>query len=328
MTLTFCCAGPRAFKLLAAAGLVAVLAPHAAAHAGNLVTPLCPDAQSRKCGIETHFEASGPSGLSLVATAPSRPGTRIGWVSRVRVEHGWRSEVVGWGEVGVDGRAVVEVPKELVGSGVWLAAVPLSDPGPFVWAGGLPGGMGVRVPSVDPVTPMPQPVPRNAVIVTEFMKDPVAVSDARGEWFEVTNTSQHVVNLEGWTLRDEGSNSTVLSGASGAVLVPPFGRIVLGRNADPMENGGVEVDAAYSGFSLGNGADQIVLEAPGGVPVTRVDYGDGPVWPDRPGYSICLSRRAWEHGLHDLPEAWCEAQTVMPSGDHGTPGAANDPCGG
>lgn len=47
---------------------------------------------------------------------------------------------------------------------------------------------------------------RGAVIITEFVPDPDTMSDAAGEWVELTNISASDVDLSGYTLLDDGRN--------------------------------------------------------------------------------------------------------------------------
>ncbi|MEM6676001.1 MAG: lamin tail domain-containing protein [Planctomycetota bacterium] len=197
----------------------------------------------------------------------------------------------------------------------------------FAGARGVTTTASVPLPDQDPAQRGELPPSRGDVIVTEFMKDPAAVSDVRGEWVEVLNRTSATIDLAGWTLRDDGSNNTVLTHPSGSIPVAPGAFAVLAREGDPTQNGGVDVDAVYSGFSLNNGADQIVLEAPGGFIVDRVAYGDGPTWPDESGRSVSLSARAWGRSIATLAVCWCPGETPMPAGDLGTPGAMNDVCG-
>ena len=67
---------------------------------------------------------------------------------------------------------------------------------------------------------------------------------------------------------------------------------------------------------------------PGGHEIDRVEYGDGPAWPDEPGRSVSLSRRAWGSSSAAIPDAWCPGASPMSGGDMGTPGTWNDVCGG
>lgn len=187
----------------------------------------------------------------------------------------------------------------------------------------------IALPPQDPSTALAAPPAPGAILVTEFMKDPAAVSDTRGEWLELENRTGEAIDIEGWTLRDDGSNHTVITATtSGAgVIVPAGGFAVLGRNADMAVNGGVVLDATYTGFTLGNGADQIVLEAPGGHLVDRVDYEDGTGdWPDTAGASVSLSPRFAGTSVAVDGAAWCSGVDPMPAGDFGSPGVRNGEC--
>lgn len=166
------------------------------------------------------------------------------------------------------------------------------------------------------------------VIITEFMKDPAAVTDTKGEWIEVYNAAPWRVNLEGCTLTDDsGSHHVISTGGAGLRFMP--GRyLVLGNNADIATNGGVQVDYTYSGFGLGNAADQIVLSRPNGNVLDRVDYDDGVVWPDSGGRSISLKLSARDQFQNDVGPNWCNSSTPLngSGSDTGTPRADNDPC--
>lgn len=166
------------------------------------------------------------------------------------------------------------------------------------------------------------------VIVTEFMKDPAEVSDTQGEWFELFNAGPHRANLEGWVISDDGSNAHLIFNGGSGLWVLPRKRLVFGRNDDVQVNGGVPVDYVYSGFTLGNSADQIVLSTGVGRLVDRVDYDNGIQWPDSPGMSISLRPGAEDTYFNDDPANWCHSSSfvALSSSDTGTPGEQNDVC--
>ena len=167
--------------------------------------------------------------------------------------------------------------------------------------------------------PDPNPEPGGCgVAITELMYDAKAVSDKDGEWVELQNASDAPVDLQGYTLRDFGSNSWVVGeplpvGAGAAV--------VLCANADMASNGGVACDAEWSGFFLSNAADSVVLESPTGAVVDQVSYQGGAPWPDLPaGVALQLLDPC---GENDAPGGWIPATAVYGQGDLGTPGAPN-----
>jgi hypothetical protein len=159
------------------------------------------------------------------------------------------------------------------------------------------------------------------ITVTEIMQNPDAVYDDDGEWFEVYNKSADAINLNGWTVRDDGTDSFVIDGD---LVVEAGEYAVLGRNGDPAVNGGVEVDYEYGGaMYLGNSADELILEDADLIEVARVEYDGGTNWPDPTGASMNLMNFNWEM---NNPEYWFEASvTTYGDGDFGTPGAKLEP---
>ncbi|HUR29146.1 MAG TPA: lamin tail domain-containing protein [Planctomycetota bacterium] len=218
-----------------------------------------------------------------------------------------------------EGRAVVEVREPVpFGLGVRFRARPAG--GSFLTTGVI------SLPNA-PVQPVVAPQ-RGDVVITEIMKDPSFVADTHGEWFEIQNVSNHVVNIAGWKITDLGTNAhTILNGVQ-AILLAPGQRFVLGNDADPLTNGGVGVNYKYSSFTLGNAADSILLTSRSGLLVDEVDYDDGIFWPDVAGKTLSLHPLANDAVANDDPANWCVGQTMMAAGntDMGTPGLLNDLC--
>ena len=165
-------------------------------------------------------------------------------------------------------------------------------------------------------------------VISEFMKDPTDVTDTHGEWVEITNLNPWRLRIEGWVLSDDGGNHALLGGGPEILRCGPGESIVIGRDADPMTNGGVPVLGEWTGFTLSNGADEIILSTPDGVVVDRVAYDDGVLWPESPGQSLALDPAALDVTLNDDPANWCLSQTVWNGGstDTGTPNAPNTSC--
>lgn len=157
---------------------------------------------------------------------------------------------------------------------------------------------------------------RAGVIIDEIMQNPSAVSDTRGEWFEMFNSSATGVDLFHWRIADLGSNSHVINDH---VSVPGNGYLVLGRRA--ADNGGVTPGYVYGGdISLGNGADELLLFNATGVEMDRVEWDGGPAFPDPTGASMALL----DPGLdNNVGSNWVVSTAAFGAGDLGTPGAAN-----
>ena len=178
--------------------------------------------------------------------------------------------------------------------------------------------------------PLPGPPGPGMVVITEVMKDPAAVADSAGEWIELYNASTSIVNIEGWTLRDNGTDSIVIQNGGNGVFLPSGRYLVLGANGDSLTNGGISVgyDWDWSLFKLDNADDEVVLVAPGNIEVDRIQYDNGFLWPDVTGSSLSLRAGVLSAAANDSGNAWCAASSVISTtnGDHGTPGVGNDTC--
>jgi len=159
------------------------------------------------------------------------------------------------------------------------------------------------------------------LVINEIMQNPAAVSDAAGEWIEITNISDDDISLNGLILKDNGGEQHVISDNS--LIVAPEGNLVLGTNDDFSQNGGVIVDYEYSGFTLSNLLDEVILAHPSGEILDEVYYDNGATFPDQPGRSMMLLSPVLDNSFG---ENWAAADITFGSGDYGTPGEANYPC--
>lgn len=180
------------------------------------------------------------------------------------------------------------------------------------------------------------------VIINEIMINPLNVSDLNGEWIELFNTTDYAINLDGWTIRDLDFDEHVLdpgmTAATGSLIIPARGFVVLGINDNPAFNGGVPVDYEYfaSDFRLDDNVDEVILEDPNNVEIDRVLYGDldgiedgdpGENFPSPNGASIAFTGtliNGLAHYRNDFGENWIPSLTSLPQGDFGTPGLVNN----
>ena len=244
----------------------------------------------------------------------------------------WASAVLALESQGEGGPRRLRLPLVLDGHGAARRTFPEGPGGGWTARFVVPRADGKRAWVSDPMTPplhaAGQLVQRGDLVVSEFMKDPSAVPDSQGEWIELYNTTDRDINIEGWTLSDGKSNNHTLANGKQLIVVPRGGYLVLGNNADPATNGGVKVHHQYSGFTLANGADSIILTSRSGKLVDRVDYDDGIFWPDLSGRSINLHPVSMNAYTNDDARLWCHSTTQLFSGatDTGTPGVFNDVC--
>jgi len=160
------------------------------------------------------------------------------------------------------------------------------------------------------------------IIITEIMQNPSDVSDADGEWFEVYNNGATDVDMNGWTIKDNGTNSHTISSS---FVVPAHGFATLGIKSDQAINGGYTCDYQYSNFTLGNGDDEVILVLPDGVTeVDRVEYDGGAVWPDPTGASMVYTGFPNEDNNDGTKWVWASfRESTYPSAtgtDKGSPG--------
>lgn len=158
------------------------------------------------------------------------------------------------------------------------------------------------------------------LVINEIMQNPSAVYDENGEWFEIYNAGTDTVDLNGFTIKDNGTDSHQITSS---VLLPPFSFSVLGRNVDSTTNGGLSVDYEYSGFTLANGDDEILLIDSYGITVDSVAYDGGAEWPDPTGATMALLDLNFDN---NIGENWVEYDSLTyGDGDYGTPGEENFP---
>ena len=160
------------------------------------------------------------------------------------------------------------------------------------------------------------------ILVTEIMADPVAVTDATGEWFEVYNTSDYDLNLIGWKFKaDDGDSFTVQSNFK----VKAGKHRVMGVEKDESLNGGVSVDSKYNRdkFKLDNDEDSIFIQVDG-TTIFELQYDSS--WPLTPGETLQLDSESYGFSEASQADYWCEGTEDMDGGDLGTPRAENSWC--
>lgn len=159
------------------------------------------------------------------------------------------------------------------------------------------------------------------IVITEIMNNPSAVGDSDGEYVELYNTTDAAIDINGWTISDNGSDSHTIDNG-GELLVPANGYLVLGNNSDSGTNGGITVAYQYSGISMGNSDDEVILTDGDSNVIDEVMYDGGPNYPDPNGASMYLVDPTVDN---TLAIAW-QTSTVAWSGsagDFGSPGAQN-----
>jgi len=161
------------------------------------------------------------------------------------------------------------------------------------------------------------------IIISEIMQNPNAVSDDFGEWFELYNDESIATNIDGWKIKDNGSdNHTIDNG--GTLSIPSKGFIVLGNNSNSGTNGGLNVDYEYSSFTLANGDDEIILTQPDDTEIDRVEYDGGTNWPDPTGASMYYAGTALQDNNDGSKWSVSTIAWTGSDGDFGSPGDAGE----
>ncbi|MEL6345891.1 MAG: lamin tail domain-containing protein [Myxococcota bacterium] len=156
------------------------------------------------------------------------------------------------------------------------------------------------------------------VIITELMIAPSAVTWYRGQWFELTNTTDDDIELKGLEVSNHLGESVTVSAS---LTVEAGEAVVFAVRDDIRINGGVLVDRRYSLLDLSlkarNGALTLSMDG------DEIDHVSWSVAPS--GASWQLSPEAFD-GDGEGFGAWCESIARFGDGDYGSPGATNDGC--
>ena len=108
-------------------------------------------------------------------------------------------------------------------------------------------------------------MPISDLLISEVMVNPAALSDARGEWFELLNPTTEEINLREITIGDDGRDRHRIESD---LLILPGEYLTLARYFDP----GFIPDYVYDDFILSNSEDEIVFNA-GTSELLRFEYG-------------------------------------------------------
>ena len=176
------------------------------------------------------------------------------------------------------------------------------------------------------ITPNGPALSAGDLVVTEIMYNPYAagtIADTAGEWFEIYNTTDKSIDLGGVVIHDAGKDQFVVPAGN---LIGAKSYFVLAISADTTVNGGVTVGYAYAkAMTLNNTFDTIAI-ASNGVEIDSVTYDITKGWLNVNGVSLSLSPSSTTATANDDPSNWCGATSLLPDGDKGTPGKANDGC--
>ncbi|MBF5043879.1 hypothetical protein FGE12_15880 [Aggregicoccus sp. 17bor-14] len=167
------------------------------------------------------------------------------------------------------------------------------------------------------------PPAASELVISEVMHTP---SVGTTEYVELTNTTQHLLNLNGVTLSYAGTGTpgSFTVGTGVPVVLGAGGRFVLAQSAGADTNGGVAANAAYGEAFLLDGQGTLDVKR-GSTSLDSLAYT--PSFPQTPGRAMSLAASIVGTSASAHPWYWCDATDVLAGGDRGTPGAANGSCG-
>jgi len=155
------------------------------------------------------------------------------------------------------------------------------------------------------------------VVINEIMLNPLSIGDELGEWIEIYNNSDEIIDLQNWYIQDAGTDLHIIQES---LILSPEEFLVFGINDDETVNGGVIVDYQYSNFYLDNSEDEIMILSPDGVLMDSLAYADGLFFPNLEGSAMALLDANMENSCGF---SWREATSPYGNGDLGSPGQDN-----
>lgn len=121
-------------------------------------------------------------------------------------------------------------------------------------------------------------VSKSQIAITEFMSNAIA-EDSASEWVELFNYSSNSVDINGWSLVDEDSDSILISNSS--FVIPSGGYVLLASSKDSIElrwfGGSVQsniLDYDYGKMAIANSGDELILKNNLGAVVWSLAYSN------------------------------------------------------
>jgi hypothetical protein len=159
----------------------------------------------------------------------------------------------------------------------------------------------------------------NSLVITEYLANPIGVSDSEGEYFEIFNTTNFDIDLSDLIIRDDGSNSFTVSG-----LFIAAGSFAVLSNFDGVSLG-FTPDYIYSAsMSLTNTDDEIGLFRPDDTLINKVAYSDGDFFGEGIAHELSQLSSTTPTLLFgpQLGSDYIAAVAGLPLGNFGSPGYA------
>ena len=161
----------------------------------------------------------------------------------------------------------------------------------------------------------------NDLIITEYLANPIGISDADGEYFEVFNTTNDNIDLDGLVVRDDGSNTFTVSMA----VIAPLSFAVF-SNSDGASLGITPAYIYGGSMALTNGDDEIGLYGLNELLINKVAYTDGDQFGAGIAHELAIlntTTPALTFGPA-LGSDFVAASLALPFGNFGSPGISGN----
>ena len=160
------------------------------------------------------------------------------------------------------------------------------------------------------------------IIINEFIANPNAVFDSRGEYIELHNWGTAPANIQNWTIEDAAANKDTIDIS---LVVPAGGYVLLAINDSTSVNQ-LPVDWKWERFSLNNTgtpADRIVLKDASGATIDSVSYAEAQA---QAGVAVGVRDPSAENADAAGSNWQAQTSTYGPGAtpDRGTPRAQNN----
>jgi len=162
------------------------------------------------------------------------------------------------------------------------------------------------------------------LVITEVMINPDAVSDSRGEWFEITNVSSTEFDLDGLSIISAGDSGDTINTC---LAIAPGAHLLFARNGNSDDNGGLDEDFDYSSISFNNNWNDDLKISAGSTTIDKVTWTKSQRQALDDGNAGALHPNNQNATDNDMSTVWCAAASPYGEGDNGSPGTLNDICG-
>lgn len=164
------------------------------------------------------------------------------------------------------------------------------------------------------------------IVINEIFYNTPNSAGEKEEFVELLNTTSSPINLQGYTIKDNGSPVTF-----GNISIPANGFIVVSNDSTDFNTAFGFFPHAESNMILSNSGDYIVLKDASGTVIDSVGYDDAAPWPtqaDGDGYSLQLCDATADNndGANwGISQDTAGSDVQTPSSKiYGTPNAANN----